>query len=193
VPECWLRLLVAVFRPYGSVLDPGLENSLARYSQHKWICPVAKRDPDPSLFGGRSCDRGLPVAARLVSPCVKRRSRWPSAPGALILSEVGLNATVRRRPRLLIQASSAGNSRHRTSPPAARARTGLRNVVHSRVFAAGKIARRTAPGPRSRDRRLSFTISYICGQSCRSYGKSLILYSKRSERRRESQGPALPR
>src|ERR1700726_1155925 len=43
----------------------------------KWIS--RKRDPDPELdnAGGR----GLPAiraSARLASPCVKRRSRWPS-------------------------------------------------------------------------------------------------------------------
>ena len=52
---------------------------------------------------------GASLSPPLVSPCVKRRSRWPSAPGALILSEVGLNVTVRRRPRLLIQAYSTSN------------------------------------------------------------------------------------
>lgn len=34
--------------------------------------------------------------------------------------------------------------------------------------------------------RLDLDHVLICGQSCRSYGKSLILYSKASERWRES-------
>ena len=32
----------------------------------------------------------------LVSPCVKRRSRWPSSPGALILAGADTNATPSR-------------------------------------------------------------------------------------------------
>jgi hypothetical protein len=41
-----------------------------------------------------SSGSGLPFSpAPLVSPCVKRRSRRSSAPGALILAEAELNAT----------------------------------------------------------------------------------------------------
>ena len=59
----------------------------------------------------------------LVSPYIKRRSRWPSAPGALILVGAELNATASREAAMSAQAlrqktATAGAAPHRRDPGA---------------------------------------------------------------------------
>jgi hypothetical protein len=80
-----------VFAALGMIMQQGLR--LGAPAQR--ICSEEKRPRSWPLEG--RADRGLPVSpVPLVSPCVKRRGRWPSAPGIPILAGAKLNATAWR-------------------------------------------------------------------------------------------------